>query len=273
MPSSLKHLIKKYLWRIVFHNKIYGNAVKENKTYLSLLNSSSKFATQKLNIFTKADEDGILLAIFSKIGTTNKLFIDIGSNDCINSNCANLAFHHNWSGLFIDGNHNILNRGKYIYQKYFKQNSNRFLFTQAIVTTQNINTILASTSYPNQIDLLCIDLDGNDYHIWNAIETILPRVVIVEVQVEKGNTEFIPPYTTEFELYEDDTPKGASPLSMLKLAKTKGYHLVAVNNGCYNLFFVHQDYTKNLNVLSIEEALKNTYQLLYMYLLFYNSIF
>nr|MBP6431550.1 hypothetical protein [Ferruginibacter sp.] len=116
---------------------------------------------------------------------------------------------------------------------------------------------LNAANCPTQPDLLCIDLDGNDYHIWNAIEVILPRVVLVEVQVVKGNTEFVPPYSTEFELYEDYTPKGASPLSMVQLANKKGYQLVAVNNGCYNLFFVREDYMENLVTLTIEDALLN----------------
>lgn len=256
MLEQVKHLIKKYLWSIVFRNKIYATAVKKNAAFIADLNTLPAFSTKQLNIFTKANEDGILLDIFTKIGTTNKLFVDVGSNDCVNSNCANLAFHHNWSGTFIDGNSKILNRGKYIYQHYFKQNSHRFSFTQAIVTTQNINEILSATAYPKQIDLLCIDLDGNDYHIWEKIETILPRVVVVEVQVEKGNTEFIPPYTTEFELYEDDTPKGSSPLSMVQLANKKGYQLVAVNKGCYNLFFVREDAMQMLKILSIEKGLE-----------------
>jgi hypothetical protein len=258
MLQQLKHFIKKYLWSIAFRKKIYKDGVAKNSDFSTYLNSSSIFSTQQLNVFTNANEDGILLNIFTKIGTTNKLFIDIGSNDCINSNCANLAFHHNWSGTFIDGNYKILNRGKYIYQKYFKQNCNRFSFKHTIVTTQNINSILAATTYPKQLDLLCIDLDGNDYHIWNCIEALLPRVVVVEVQVEKGNTQFIPPYTTEFELYEDDTPKGASPLSMVQLANKKGYQLVAVNKGCYNLFFVREDCMENLKTLVIEKALENS---------------
>ena len=78
-----------------FVKKIYKDAVVKNSDFSKQLNNTSSFSKQQLNIFTKANEDGILLNIFTKIGTTNKLFIDIGSNDCINSNCANLAFHHN----------------------------------------------------------------------------------------------------------------------------------------------------------------------------------
>jgi hypothetical protein len=258
MLQQLKHLIKKYLWNIVFRNKIGDNANQCNNDFIATLDSSPTFSKNHLNIFTIANEDGLLLNIFTKIGTTNQYFIDIGSNDCINSNCANLAFHHQWKGVFIDGNSNILNRGKYIYQKHFKTTANKFAFTQAIVTTQNINSILKSSNCPTEPDLLCIDLDGNDYHIWNAIEAMSPRVVLVEVQIEKGNIEFIPPYSTEFELYEDDTPKGASPLSMVQLANKKGYQLVAVNSGCYNLFFVREDCMVNLQPITIEKALENT---------------
>jgi hypothetical protein len=258
MLQQLKHLIKKKLWSIVFRNKIGENAISSNKKFVEALDYSSNFTQQQLNIFTIANEDGLLLDIFTKIGTANKYFIDIGSNDCINSNCANLAFHHHWNGLFIDGNSQILNRGNYIYQQYFKLAISKFKFTQAIVTTQNINSILSNNSCPKEPDLLCIDLDGNDYHIWNAIDVISPRVVLVEVQVEKGNTEYVPPYSTEFEIYEDDTPKGSSPLSMVQLANKKNYQLVAVNNGCYNLFFVRADCMKNLKSLSLETALQNS---------------
>ena len=249
MISFAKHLIKKYLWNFVFKNKIYKPAQEKNKIFLSSLDTSSLFSKKLLNIFTRDNEDGLLLNIFTKIGTTNNYFIDIGSNDCINSNCANLSFHHQWKGVFIDGNSTFLNRGKYIFQQYFKSFANKFYFLQAIVTTDNINSILSNTNCPKQPDLLCIDLDGNDYHIWNAINVISPRVVLVEVQIEKGNTVFVPNYATHFELYEDDLPKGASPFSMIELANKKGYHLVAANNGSYNLFFVREDCMKNLQPL------------------------
>jgi hypothetical protein len=256
--NLVKHLLKKFLWRWVFYHKIYGTATAKNKNFLSYLDESALFSREKLNVFTTGDEDGILLNIFTKISTTDKIFVDIGSNDCINSNCANLAFHHNWNGLFIDGNKTILERGKHIYSKYFGKLSKRFSFTQAIVTVNNINEILNSFLLQKEIDLLSIDLDGNDYFIWDKITALNPRVVVTEVQVEKGSLDFIPEYSNEFEFYESNLPKGASPLSMIKLAESKGYKLVAANNGCYNLFFVRKDCLKNLEELTLEDALKNS---------------
>jgi hypothetical protein len=226
-----------------------------NKKFIEDVEKSG--LAKPMNIFTIGGEDGILLRIFKKIGTTNKYFVDIGSNDGINSNCANLAFHHHWGGTFIDGNKRVLNRGQYIYSRYFGKEATRFSFIHAIVTTANINTLLAETDIPKEPDLLCIDLDGNDYHIWQAVACISPKVVVVEVQIEKGDTAFVPDYSTEYELYEDGNPKGASPLSMTVLAKQKKYSLVAVNDGAYNLFFVRNDCMKDLDELNLSEVMRN----------------
>jgi len=255
MMEKIKHLIKKYFWKIILKKKISNSAVKENRDFLKLTDNLAFPQKHPLNIFTKNNEDGILLSIIKEIGCENKIFLDIGSNDCINSNCANLAFHHSWKGYFIDGNKKVLNRGKYIYQKHFHRLKNIFNFIHLIVSVENINSIISQQVEFSKIDLLCIDLDGNDYFIWEAINIINPKIVLVEVQVEKGNAEYIPDNNTEFELYESNIPKGASPLSMVKLAHRKGYELVSANNECFNLFFVKKEFMKGLKPISVHEAL------------------
>ena len=253
--EKLKHIVKKYFWKIVLKNRISKVAEKQNQEFL-ILHSHSIFPQKiTLNIFTKNNEDGILLSIIKEIGCENIFFLDIGSNDCINSNCANLAFHHGWKGCFIDGNKQVLNRGKFIYKKYFTDLNIGFTFINAIVNVENINLIISQLEGFKKIDLLCIDLDGNDYFLWDAINIINPKIVLVEVQVEKGNSEFIPDSNIEFELFESDTPKGASPLSMVLLANKKGYELVSVNKGCFNLFFVKKEFLKGLKPLEINKAL------------------
>ena len=255
MIEKLKHIIKKYFWKFVLKNKISGVAEKQNWEFLIFSNHLIFPQKKTLNIFTKNNEDGILLSIIKEIGCENNFFIDIGSNDCVNSNCANLAFHHGWKGCFIDGNKRVLNRGKYIYGKHFNGLISDFCFINAIVTVENINLIISQLVGFNKIDLLCIDLDGNDYFIWDAINVINPKIVLVEVQVEKGNLEFIPNSNTEFELFESDTPKGASPLSMVLLANKKGYELVSANKGGFNLFFVKKEFLKGLEPLDVSKAL------------------
>lgn len=253
--NLLKHLLKKYLWKLVFYGRIYGRSSAKNRYFISKLDETAVFSKEKLNIFTTGDEDGILLNIITKSGTTGKTFVDIGCNDCINSNCANLAFHHNWNGYFIDGNNTVLKRGKHIYEKFFGINIKKFSFVNAVVSVDNINVIIGKLNIEKEIALLSIDLDGNDYFIWEKISVINPRIVVTEVQAEKGAVEFIPAFTHEYEVYESDIPKGASPSSMTKLAESKGYKLVAANKGGYNLFYVRTDCLKNMTPLPIEKAL------------------
>lgn len=181
MIEKIKHLIKKYCWKLVLKNKISDAATKLNYEFLKLTENAVFPQRKSLNIFTKNNEDGILLSIIEKVSCENKMFLDIGSNDCINSNCANLAFHHGWKGCFIDGNKQVLSRGKYIYQKHFHDTDNYFYFINAIVSVENINAIISQQIDFKKIDLLCIDLDGNDYFIWDAISIINPKIVLIEV--------------------------------------------------------------------------------------------
>jgi hypothetical protein len=247
MIEKLKHLIKKYFWKFVLKDKI-STAEGQNQAFLNITNNSIFPQNNTLNIFTKNNEDGILLSIIRAVGCDNNFFLDIGSN-------ANLAFNQGWQGYFIDGNKQVLDRGRYIYKKHFTSTSDNFCFINSVVTVENINSIISQLGSFSKIDLLCIDLDGNDYFIWEAINVINPKIVLVEVQVEKGSSEFIPESDNDFELFESNTPKGASPLSMTQLAHKKGYELVSANKGCFNLFFVKKEFLKDLKPIDVEKAL------------------
>ena len=260
VPAWVKHIIKKYCWKLVYGKKIYNTGKRLNNTCLHELRKQPEIIPA-LNVFTSHNEDGVLQYLLSKLpALENPIFIDIGSNDCINSNCANLAFHHNWSGVFIDGNEKLINRGKYIYSAALNERISKFDFIHSIVTPQNIDSTLKKNLKSKNADLLSIDLDGNDYHIWNAINCITPKIVITEVQIEKGMKEFIPPYENSFEEYESDIPKGASPLSMIELAKSKGYELVAYNSEGFNLFFIRKEYSNLFQTIS-KEAFKQHFNL------------
>lgn len=98
-------------------------------------------------LYSQFEEDGILLYIFAAIGAKNKTFIDIGSGDGINSNCANIAINFGWHGLFLDGNPSNIVRGK----KYYANNPDTSLypptFVQAFVQRENINELIRENGF------------------------------------------------------------------------------------------------------------------------------
>jgi hypothetical protein len=252
MIETLKHILKKYAYRYAYHQKIGTKGEERNVAFVE---NNFKGA---LNIFTTHNEDGIISKLITNLNITEGFFVDIGSHDCINSNCANLAFHFNWSGIFIDADKKILQRGEYTYTNYFKANKNRFQFFNQFVEQEKINNQLAEATAGKAVDLMSIDIDGNDYHIWNAITSIAPKIVVIEVQAEKSDEEYVPPYNNTAKSYEEGSPNGASIISTIKLAHTKGYQLVAYNEGIFNLFFVHNTHCNNdaIRIISLAQTIE-----------------
>jgi len=190
-------------------------------------------------VFSQFEEDGKLLFIFSIIGMNRKTFVEIGSDDGVNSNSANLYFNFAWHGLFIDSNSESIKRGikffnKYPHPWYYKPN-----FICSKVTRENVNELIEGAGYSGEIGLLSIDIDGNDYWVWDAITIIDPQVVIIETHNEFGLNNIVVPYDPEYS-YPGKHPiyHGASPVAMTKLANKKGYRLVGSNELGFNFIFI-----------------------------------
>ncbi len=198
-------------------------------------------------VFSEADEDGILLLIFAAIGAPHKTFVDIGSGDGVNSNCANLAVHFGWHGLFIDGSPDRIGRGEQFYREHQDTKTYPPKFVCAVVNRENVNGCIAGAGFSGEVDLLSIDIDGNDYWIWDALECISPRVVCIETHVEFGSHDVVVPYDEHF-VRKESCPDyfGASPVAMVKLAGRKGYRLVGANHYGYNTFYVRNDVGRDL---------------------------
>lgn len=107
---------------------------------------------------------------------------------------------------------------------------------------------------PERFDLLSIDLDYNDYWIWKAIETYVPRVVVIEYNATPGPSES---QVVEYDPYHrwDGTDHfGASLLALVRLGHLKGYELIGCDSKGVNAFFVRSDLVEDhFEIRSIEE--------------------
>lgn len=200
-----------------------------------------------------------MLAIFGIIGETNKVFVDIGSSNGINSNCANLAVNFGWHGLFIDGNENDIRQGIEFYKSHPDTWAYPPKFQKAFIQRENINKLIEDSGIKGEVDLVSIDIDGNDYWIWDALEIISPRVVIIETHIEFGFNSIVVPYDKDY-LYPGKHPDyhGASPIAMKKLACKKGYRLVGSNNYGFNTIYIKNGIAEDLiPEVSVEYILKH----------------
>ena len=212
-----------------------------------------------LRVFSQFEEDGILLAIFAAIGEENKTFIDLGSANGINSNCANLAINFGWDGLFIDGSEESVQEGRNFYKTHPDTWIHPPTFKQGFIQCENVNSLINDAGFEGNVDLLSIDLDGNDYWIWDAIKAVSPNVVIIETHVEFGYNSIVVPYDKDY-YYPGKHPDyhGASPVAMKKLGEKLGYRLVASNNYGFNTIYVKKDLAQDiLPEISIEQVLRH----------------
>jgi len=273
MMSSLKAAAKRYLhkalglvtseWGIHAKNspsiKISQRMLYNFYRYSISQGGRFQLSDTGFRVYSQFEEDGILLYIFAAIGVEYKTFIDIGSGDGINSNCANFAVNFSWRGLFVDGNPLNIKKGK----NYYETNPDTVLypptFVQAFVQAENINQLIQHNGFAGGVDLMSIDIDGNDYWVWDALTVVEPRVVMIETHTEFGMNSIVVPYDKDYR-YPGKHPDyhGASPVAMEKLARKKGYRLVGANNYGFNTIYIKNGTGENiLPAVSVESIMRH----------------
>jgi hypothetical protein len=265
LKRRIKDFLKSYFYIFKTYNKFTPAVqIAQRQIFHYYQDTASRGKVPALSdtgfrVFSQYEEDGMLLFIFAVIGTFNKTFIEIGSNDGVNSNCANLAINFGWHGLFIDGNETSIRRGKRFYKRYPDPWSYPPDFICAMVDRENINKLISDAGMLGETDLLSIDIDGNDYWIWEALHVVNPRVVIIETHVEFGYHNIVVPYDANY-AYPGRHPvyHGASVTAMNKLAKKKGYRLVGANRYGHNTIYVKNGFGDELiPEVSVESVLQH----------------
>jgi hypothetical protein len=213
---------------------------------------------------SQSEEDGILWYLFSLIGVTNRLAVEVCAGDGRECNSANLILNHGWDALLVDGNKKNIR----VARDFYRRHRGSFLagptIVQGWVSAENINEIVESNGYSGDIDLLTIDVDGIDYWLWKALDVASPRVVAIESNLfwfidRPVTVKYTPDFRAKWIKIPDELREhpdflrregffsnwvvqaGASLPALVKLAEHKGYRLVGTSRHFYNAFFVRND--------------------------------
>lgn len=188
--------------------------------------------------YSQNDEDGILAEIFRRIGAPHKTFIEFGCGNGVENNTLCLLAQ-GWRGLWMDGSEENAARIHAAYDPLIKRGV--LQFKRVFIDRDNVDGLLAGSGLGAEIDLLSIDVDGNDFYLWEAIRSVSPRVVVLEY-----NGKFLPghdwcmAYDAQHEWNVNDL-MGCSLDAWCRLAQAKGYRLVGCNITGVNAFFVRED--------------------------------
>ena len=199
-------------------------------------------------------EDGIIQYLVNNIEIENKIFVEFGVEKYTESNTRFLLQNNNWKGLVLDGSEENINyiKNDPIYWRY------NLKAECAFIDKDNINDLISRNGISGDIGILSVDIDGNDYWVWEAIDCISPRIVICEYNSHFGSKNKVSvPYDKSFvrnQKHYSNIYYGASIAAFEYLAIKKGYSLITSNSSGNNVFFVRNDLLKNLKVSSSEEA-------------------
>jgi hypothetical protein len=192
------------------------------------------------NVTSQCGEDGILARIFEVIGEHGKVCVEFGAWDGReHSNTFALIQQQGWSGYLIEAN---AERFKALQQTY-RGNPRTTLINRFVRLDKGegtIDEILAEHGCPGEIDLLSIDIDGNDYYVWESMAEPSAKVVVVE---------FNPTVPNDVVFVQDrsfQVNQGCSLLALMLLGRDKGYELVCATQ--WNAIFVRLEYFARFNI-------------------------
>lgn len=208
----------------------------------------------EFKVYSQWGEDGIIQYLVRHVPMERKLFVEFGVENYTESNTRFLLINNYWAGLVLDGGVENINyiKNDSIYWAYNLKADCSFL------TKDNINEVISRNGIGGDIGLLSVDIDGNDYWVWNAIDCVNPRIVICEYNSLFGKiAKVTTPYDPAFfrgDAHFSKVYYGASISALCELANKKGYSLVASNSAGNNIFFVRNDLLGDFKILSPDDA-------------------
>lgn len=210
----------------------------------------------EFQVFSQFGDDGIIQYLLQniEIPADQEIFVEFGVQNYKESNTRFLLLNNNWKGLVMDASREYINSIK-MEDIYWRHS---FTALEAFINRDNINNLIESAGIKGDIGLLSIDIDGNDYWVWERINIIKPVIVIVEYNSLFGSGRAVTiPYDPDFirtNAHYSNLYWGCSLKALTLLAKDKGYTLVGSNSAGNNAYFVRQDKLGPIPSPAVQEA-------------------
>lgn len=170
--------------------------------------------------FAQDGEDRIIGTILKHIGPVSRVAVEFGAGDGVtHSNTARLR-QAGWRVVAFD------------------REPGSALVANETITRENINEVFRHYGVPEDVDLVSIDIDGNDLHVWEAL-TYRPRIVVIEYNGKFQPTESVTVPYDAARVWDKTDYYGASVAALYRLARRKGYRLADYTIS--NLIFVRKD--------------------------------
>jgi hypothetical protein len=237
-------------------NALGLNAIKQQLLEIKILSAQTcinqmkmmppvkKLTDAEYKVFSQFGDDGILQYLIHHLNIPPSLqtFVEFGVENYEESNTRFLLMNNNWRGLIMDGsesNMEFVHRGRY----YWKHD---LTAKAAFIDTENINDLILSAGFNGEIGILSVDIDGNDYWVWDKINVVNPIIIVAEYNGVFGSQHALSvPYNPTFrrtQAHYSNLYWGCSLAALNCLAAKKGYTFAGCNSAGNNAYFIRNDY-------------------------------
>ena len=207
----------------------------------------------EFKVFSQFGDDGIVEYLVRRVPARDDRFVEIGVEDYTEANTRFLLEHRNWRGLVVDS------AAEHVERIRARESAWRYELTAvaARVDRDNVNDLLAEHGFDRALGLFSLDIDGNDYWVWEALEAD-PAIVVVEYNSVFGAERAVTiPYDPAFErarAHFSHLYWGASLAALAQLGERKEYALVGTNSAGNNAYFVRRELAAGLPAPTVAEA-------------------
>lgn len=201
----------------------------------------------ELSVTSQNGEDGVIAELLRRIGVESRFFVEFGAEHW-EGNCQFLADVLEWDGLYMTGN------PAYAWHLARKYRGNPGVAViEAMVTPDNLDDLLRQAGVPWEPDVFSIDVDGNDFWIWDSLSACRPRIVIVEYNSHLDpHSCLVQPLAEGYHAEGSHTDWGGASAGALRLlGRHLGYSLVHTDLHGVNAFFVRDDLVPRLGALDL----------------------
>ena len=224
------------LKNVLYVDKVYSGLAELRRRQVEGRPETIDLRLSELRIFSQNGEDGITFDLLRALDLKNGFFVEFGVGDGWSCNTRLLAEVLGWSGVYFEIDEASFHG---LSERYI--NSSRVKTLSDAVTPENINALFDQAGVPEDLSYLCIDIDGQDYWVWKALEDrFRPALVVLEMNLAYGLLDSVG------EIFQADQSIltetwGTSFRAMVDLGSAKGYTLVHIDLAGVNGFFVRDD--------------------------------
>lgn len=221
---------------VAYVDKVYSGLAELRRRSAEPAAAAIDLRLAELRLFSQNGEDGITFELLRHLPDVRPYFVEFGVGDGWSCNTRLLAEVLGWSGTYfeIDADSHTQLSERYA-------NSTAVTCVRAEITPDNVNETFAQAGVPHDLGVLCIDIDGQDYWIWDALDAAYrPAIMIAEVNLAFGLDRAVTEQRGVPQGHLTET-FGASLAAITRLAAKRGYRLVHIDLAGVNAFFLRDD--------------------------------